>query len=86
MVLTGPVHVWTTNFPMTIAYIKSNALRRVILVALTPLIPVILIFYAAIAACDAFIDEMKDQCGQGGCGLWAAFVDCWNGRDVHRRE
>lgn len=73
---------------MTIAYIKSNTLRRTLIVVLLPFLPIVFSILAAVRAADAFIEEMKDQCnwGRGAVGgLWASIRDCWNGVDVGRR-
>ena len=67
---------------MTIAHIKSNTLRRTLLVLLLPLLPVLFGGIALVQAADAFIEELKDQCGQGSGGFWSAIKDCWNGEDV----
>lgn len=65
---------------MTIAHIKSNALRRTLLVISLALFPVVLTLLSLVKAADAFIEEFKDQCWQGGDGwhgLYGAVCECW---------
>jgi hypothetical protein len=67
---------------MTIANIKSNTLRRTLLVIAIPLLPVIITCIALVSAADAFIEECKDQLYQGGSrfsDLWEAVCYCWKG-------
>lgn len=71
---------------MTIAYIKSNALRRTILVICVPFLPFIFGGIAFVKGLDVFIEELKDQFGQGCGGIFTAIQDCWNGADVARGE
>lgn len=71
---------------MTIAYIKSNTLRRTLIVVLLPLLPIIFGAIASVKAADAFIEELKDQTFGGISGLWDALKSCWNGEDVDRHE
>lgn len=71
---------------MTIAYIKSNTLRRTILIVCVPLLPFIFSGIAFVKALDTFIEELKDQFGQGCGGIFTAIRDCWNGAGVARGE
>lgn len=71
---------------MTIAYIKSNTLRRTILIICVPLLPFIFGGIAFFKALNTFIEELKDQFGQGCGGIFTAIRDCWNGADVARGE
>ena len=71
---------------MTIAYIKSNTLRRTILVICIPLLPFIFGAIALVKALDTFIEELKDQFGQGCGGIFTAIRDCWSGEGIARKE
>lgn len=71
---------------MTIAHIKSNALRRTLLVALVPFLPVIIMIAALLAALPAFWEELCAQSTQGGGGIWDSIKCCWRGDDANRRE
>lgn len=62
---------------MTIAHIKSNALRRTLLVIAVPLLPVLIAGVSFVVAADAFIEEFKDQWTQGGYGIWDSVRECW---------
>lgn len=71
---------------MTIAYIKSSVLRRTILIVCVPFLPFIFGGIAFTKALDVFIEEFKDQSGQGCGGIFTAIRDCWNGVGVARGE
>ena len=71
---------------MTIAYIKSNTLRRTLIVVLLPILPVIFAGIAFVKAADAFIEEIKAQTFGGIGGLWEALSACWRGEDVPRKR
>jgi len=71
---------------MTIAYIKSNTLRRTILIVCVPFLPSIFGGIAFVKALDTFIEEFRSQFGQGCGGIFTAIRDCWNGVDVARGE
>lgn len=63
---------------MTLAYIKSNTLRRALLVVSILLFPFVLLVLGLIKAADAFVEEVKDQTG-GGDGIWDSVKGCWKG-------
>lgn len=71
---------------MTIAYIKSNTLRRTILIVCILLLPFIFGGIAFFKALNTFVKELKNQLGQGCGGIFTAIRDCWNGADVARGE
>ena len=64
---------------MTLAHIKSQTLRRTLLCVCVPLLPVIIIVIAAVAALGAFWEELKYQSSQGVFGVWDSVKSCWRG-------
>lgn len=63
-----------TTFSMTIAHIKSNALRRTLLVLIVPLLPLLIAGAAALVALCAFADAFI---GEFRGGFWRSVRDCW---------
>lgn len=63
---------------MTIAYIKSNVLRRTLLIAYLPIIPPMVLAIACFKVAGVFVEEVKDFSGD----IWRAIRQCWDGEDV----
>lgn len=71
---------------MTIAHIKSNVLRRGLLILMVPFLPAFILLAALWAALPAFWEELCGQPSQWGGGLWDSIKCCWRGDDVRRRR
>lgn len=66
---------------MTIAYIKSNAKRRTLLVLIVAGIWLVLPLQAVVAFCQGGWREAKwrvwAELTQDGAGFWRSVADCW---------
>jgi hypothetical protein len=69
---------------MTLAYIKSNTLRRTAIILLIPVLPFLFFVTSVAVALPIFWEQFTGELTQGGTGLWRAIKDCWRGVDVRR--
>lgn len=67
---------------MTIARIKSNTIRRLLLVMFIPPLTVLTFLLVICAALLAFWEELTSQLSQWRSTLLESVSNCWQGADV----